>query len=216
MIKEVTILVHGFNKSSSDMSYLEAGLKSAGFDVISVSLPTTFSTLEQCRNSLYLQIKEVVDEVDVVNFVAHSMGGLITRSFIDFEDQKNVGKCIFIATPHNGSKLASIANYIPLYSAVFKPIRDLLPSLKHKSFGSNKTFKIGAIAGNKNKDVIGRLFLSDKSDGRVEISSVITNDIDELIILPYNHNKIHHKRETLIAVKEFLITGSFDNYKQSL
>lgn len=209
MRKEITILVHGFNKSQSDMAYLEAGLKASGFTVLSVNLPTTFASLEQCRNSLAEQIKEVVEEYEVVNYVAHSMGGLISRAFIASVQQNNVGKCVFIATPHKGSKLAAIATAIPLYSNIFKPVKDLLPNLKYSSFASRKGFKIGLIAGSRNEGVIGRLFLPAESDGRVEISSVKSKDMDEFIILPYRHNKIHKNRETLAAVKKFLAQGTF-------
>jgi len=208
--KEVTILVHGFNKNMSDMSYLETGLKVAGFNVVTVNLPTTFGSLEQCRHALDLQIKDIVNEADVVNYVAHSMGGLITRSFIDSAQQQNVGRCVFIATPHGGSKLAAIANFIPWYAAVFKPITDLLPNLTYRSFKSNKHFKIGLIAGSKNEGIIGRLFLSNASDSRVEISSVKTQDMDELIIMPFSHSKIHHQYETLVAVERFLMAGTFE------
>ncbi len=209
MKKEITILIHGFRKNNSDMSYLETGLKAAGFAVLSVKLPTTFGSLAQCRNALYRQINEIVQEFDVVNYVAHSMGGLITRAYIDSVEKNNVGKCVFIATPHNGSRLATIAGLIPLYSRVFRPIRDLLPNLQYRSFAENKRFKIGVIAGSRNESMIGRLFLPDDSDGRVEISSVKSNDMDELIILPYNHHNIHKNRETLVAVKNFLARGTF-------
>lgn len=209
MKREVTVLIHGFNKSKSDMLYIEAGLKSAGFEVLSVSLPTTFCSLEQCCNSLFLQIKEIVDSADMVNYVAHSMGGLITRYFIDSMGQTNVGKCVFIATPHGGSKLASIASFIPLYSTIFKPIKDLIPGLSYRDFGSDKNFKIGVIAGCQNDGIIGRLFMSRQSDGRVEISAVKTNDMDDFVIVPYGHSDIHHNSKTLLLVKNFLSTGAF-------
>ncbi|NRA56179.1 MAG: hypothetical protein HRU23_18720 [Gammaproteobacteria bacterium] len=210
MSTEITILVHGFNKNISDMAYLETGLKQAGFDVFAVNLPARFGSLEQCRNALYHQIKDIVHGVDVVNYVAHSMGGLITRSLIASIKQQNVGHCVFIATPHGGSKLAAIANCIPLYATVFKPITNLLPNLKYPTFTSHHNFKIGLIAGSHNQGLIGRLFLSNASDGRVEISAVKTPDMDEFKILHYSHTKIHHSNETLIAVKKFLTTGSFE------
>jgi len=205
----VTILVHGFNKNKSDMAYLEKGLRQAGHEVFSVNLPTTFCSLEECRNSMFLQINEIIKNAAIVNYVAHSMGGLITRSFIEKEKQCNVGNCVFIATPHNGSKLAKIADFIPLYSTVFKPIKDLLPNLNFRAFDSNKHFKIGVIAGSQNEGVIGKLFLPEENDGRVEVSSVKTTDMDDFVILPYGHADIHHKEDTLVLVDKFLKKGCF-------
>lgn len=142
MTKEITVLVHGFSKNKSDMRFLESGLSSSGFEVFVVSLPTTFSSLEQCSKSLFLQIKDIVDEYEVVNFVAHSMGGLITRSFIEHIGQEKIGKCVFIATPHSGSSLASFASLIPLYQDIFKPIKDLLPSSGCSFFYPEKNLKL--------------------------------------------------------------------------
>ncbi len=137
------------------------------------------------------------------------MGGLITRKYIKSINQDNVSKCVFIATPHNGSKLAEIANHIPFYSRIFRPIEGLLPN--SIQYNLNKDIKIGLIAGDKNKGIIGKLFLLDKSDGRVEVSSVETQDASEMVVLHFGHKEIHQQHETLLLVKNFLLSGKFAN-----
>lgn len=213
MKNEITILVHGFNKNKDDMAYLTNGLNKSGFKTFSVNLPTTFGSLEECKQSLYLQVNDFIKNYKIINYVAHSMGGLIVRNYIKSINQNNIGKCIFIATPHNGTKLAEIANYIPFYARIFKPIKSLLPNLHLFHHDLNVNFKIGLIAGDKNTGLLGKLFLPDKSDGRVEVSSIKTQDADEMIILPFGHKEIHQQHETLIFVRQFLTTGSFTKTK---
>jgi len=208
----ITILVHGFNKNKNDMFYLENGLNKYGFKTFSVNLPTTFGTFEECRNSFYLQINDFIKDYNSVNYVAHSMGGLIVRDYIEYTNQHNVDKCIFIATPHNGSKLAEIATFIPFYKNIFKSINALLPN--NKLSYKNLNIRIGLIVGDKNKGILGKLFLSKDSDGLVETSSVKTIDANEVIILHFGHKEIHQQYETLIYVKQFLTTATFVTIKK--
>jgi uncharacterized alpha/beta hydrolase family protein len=211
MKEEITVLVHGFNKDKYDMAFLEKGLRESGFKTVSVNLPTTFGTLEECRQSLSLQINNLIRKDTIVNYVAHSMGGLIIRAYINEVKQNNVGKCLFIATPHNGSRLANIANIIPFYSKIFRPIEILLSGSKLSPSSLDKNIKVGLIAGNKNANLLGKLFLSNKSDGRVEVASVKFKDADEFIELPFGHKEIHHQYKTLMLVKNFLQQGTFVN-----
>lgn len=209
-MKRIIILVHGFFKSRSDMQYLEKGLIEAGYDVVSVSLPTTFASFNQCRQALHEQVYDLVCDADEVNYVAHSMGGLIVRSFIDSIQQSNISKCVFIATPHGGSKLAKYADCIPFYSRIFKPIKSLLPGSQQTLVNENKRFSIGCIAGCRADDILGRLLLPKNSDGRVEIDSAKPPDMDDFVSLPYGHARIHHQIETFNLVRVFLELGSFN------
>lgn len=120
-----------------------------------------------------------------VNYVAHSMGGLIIRAFINNAKYNNVGKCVFIATPHEGSRLADIANTIPFYSKIFRPIESLLSNAHFPPASLDKKIKVGLIARHKNTSLLGKLFLSNESDGRVEISSVKFKDTEEFVELSH-------------------------------
>ncbi len=210
MSTALIVLVHGFNKDRDDMCFLQEQLSSLGFEVLSVDLPTTFGTIEDSVNSLYLQIWHEVSDGRPVSFVAHSMGGLIVRSFSDKFHQINFKKLVFIATPHGGSKLADIANNIPGYSFVFKPIKDLLSDVKYPTFPIARRFNVGIIAGDKNRGILGGLFLSPESDGRVEVSSARASDVDDFIVVPFAHKEIHQQPLTAKLVAHFLKYGNFN------
>lgn len=211
MDNQITILSHGFNKTREDMLFLSEGLKAHGIKNIVVNLPTTFKTLNECLDSFHIQIYDIVKEYRTINFVGHSMGGLIIRSYINKHQLDNVYRCIFIATPHLGSELAAISALIPFYRKIFKPINNLQPSKENKYLLNNKNIEIGIIIGSKNNTVFGNIFLSKKSDGRVEPFSAISDDAKETIILPYGHKEIHHKEKTLEMVMNFILNGIFLN-----
>ena len=191
------------------MSFLEKGLSEAGFETFSANLPTRFGSLEKCLHALHDQIGKLVREYSSVNYVAHSMGGLIAREYINHTGQENVGKCVFIATPHRASQLAGIAGRIPFYSRIFKTVHPILPGSGYVPPGLSEGVSLGLIAGERNGHLLGRLFLPVQSDGRIEVSSVETRDASEFIVLPYGHKEIHHQQETLDHVKNFLLKGTF-------
>lgn len=210
MSNRLIVLVHGFNKNRDDMRFLHRRLSSLGFNVISVDLPTTFGTIDDAVNSLHLQVSHQISNARPVSFVAHSMGGLIVRRFTEKYHQMDLDNMVFIATPHRGSKLADIANAIPGYSFLFKPIKSLLSESRYSTFPSARSFKIGIIAGNRNSGVLGGLFLSPESDGRVEVDATRASDVDDFIVVPFGHQEIHQQALTAELIVHFLKCGNFN------
>lgn len=209
MKDSITILAHGFNRTKSDMRYMERGLSDFGFQTFSVHLPALFGSLEDCRNAMHSQVGDIVRDFRVVNYAAHSFGGLVVRSYIESLGQENVGRCVFIAAPHRGSKLARTAKFIPLYTRIFRPLDDMAGYRDESSIRRERSFPVGLIAGNHNNLLLGKIFLSDESDGRVEVSSVESDDASDYIVLPFGHHEIHHQRRTLELVRNFLANGAF-------
>lgn len=209
MSDHTVILVHGFNKSKSDMRFMEETLQTAGFTTYSADLPTTFGSMDECVASLRLQTKVLIEQAENISYIAHSMGGLITRKYIDKFKPPNIVACVFIATPHFGSQLARVADYVPGYSAIFKPIKSLLPGKNYIEFPETRSFRVGVIAGNSNEGLLGKLMLSAESDGRVEVSSTVADDVNDFITVPYGHKRIHHHPHTGALVIRFLKEGEF-------
>lgn len=209
MSEILVVLVHGFFKNQDDMRFLRQQIELEGLKTQSVTLPTTFGSLDDAVKSLHLQIGGRISGDSKICFVAHSMGGLIVRRYIDKYGSNFVHSCIFIATPHGGTKLADIANVIPGYSAVFKPISCLISGNSYISFDDAKTFKIGIIAGSKRVGILGNLFLSSESDGRVEVSSANAVDADDFVVVPFGHQDILNQPETASLVLKFLRNGTF-------
>jgi pimeloyl-ACP methyl ester carboxylesterase len=211
---DLVILVHGYCGSRRDMRFLEKGLRNLGHETVPVSLPATFGSLDDCLESMRRQLKNIVPAGRGTAFVAHSLGGLVVRSYLETDKPSDVHACIFIATPHGGSKLADIACGIPGFAYVFPATRDMtsrknrIPAALH-SEAPHYHANIGAIAGSANRSVLGRVFLSLRSDGRVEMDSAATGDADDSLTLPFGHHEILFRLPTLLAVDSFLKRGTF-------
>ncbi|HJO94020.1 MAG TPA: alpha/beta fold hydrolase [Victivallales bacterium] len=209
--RQLIVLAHGFFDNKKTMNYLESGLKSSGYSTFSVNLPTYLGTIDECCFSLRAQIDQLIKQYETVHFVAHSMGGLIIQKYLTGYIPCNLGNCVFIATPNRGSKLADIISFVPLVNKIFKSLNELKTDSEHSfNLRDLKTStKIGIIAGTKNNLITGKLFLSDKSDGRVEIESAKNDFMHDYIEFYYGHREIHKQPEVLNAVKYFINEAKF-------
>ena len=65
------------------MRFMEETLPDRRFYNILADLSTTFGSMDECRASLRLQTKVLIEQAENISYIAHSMGGLITRKYID-------------------------------------------------------------------------------------------------------------------------------------
>lgn len=210
-ILETVILVHGFYHDYTNMLVLQEYLSEMGYDTVTVDLPTKFNSLKDCCATFKSQLQKLKLNSSKIHFVGHSMGGLIIRSFLSENKVPNLGKCVLITTPNQGSRLADILSPLMIPAQIFKPLRaltstaqDILPPL------NSPCPEFGIIAGKCNQLFWGKLFLSDNSDGRVEVESSKFDLMTDFIILPYHHKAIHFKKDTAQLIDSFLQTGQFE------
>lgn len=214
-MRKKLVLVHGYYKNNKDMLTLEENLKKLGNEAISVELPLTFEDITDATSVFEEIIAKIVDDLkedEKISLVGHSTGGLVIRLFLS--NTKHIDKihrCVLIATPNQGSKLADVVSELsPMFINIFKTLRSLkYENVKELQLKHIDSVEIGAIAGNKSNLLSDKL-LNDENDGRVEISSTLCEELKDFIILPYGHNEIHHKLETAKLVDIFLKEGNFN------
>ncbi|NLG33333.1 MAG: alpha/beta hydrolase [Syntrophomonadaceae bacterium] len=147
-----------------------------------------------------------------IHLVGYSMGGLVIRSFLACNDIPQLGRCVLIATPNQGTKLADISEkYLKPLVLIVRPLQVLTTNCLNIGQPMNQSkIEIGVIAGNKNNHPLG-VFLTPDSDGLVEVESTKYTDMSDFIIVPYGHLEIHRQTATAQLVHRFLQTGSFRN-----
>ncbi|WP_052693565.1 alpha/beta fold hydrolase, partial [Desulfosporosinus sp. I2] len=206
-IDKTVVLIHGYNKNESDMLTLKSNLTDLGYNCITLNLPTRFGTLDECNQVLQSELNKILStmaEQQQLHLVGHSMGGLIIRSYLANNFSPNIGRCVLIAPPNNGSKLADLA--IKLFSPVtkiYKPLNDLRTNSNQISQPvSIPCPEIGVIAGNKSNLLLGILLLNE-NDGRVEVDSTKLDGMKDFIVKRYSHKEIHHRYDIAILIDNF-------------
>ena len=104
------ILVHGYGCSRGVWWFLRRRFEAAGHVVATVSLTPPYASIGNLEPQLARRIEEVcaATGADQAVLVAHSMGGLVCRSYLARHGSGRVERLITIASPHSGSRLARI------------------------------------------------------------------------------------------------------------
>ena len=209
--KTLVVLIHGFCKGADDMQFWKKALAPEFPNVITPDLPTTFSSFEQCLQELTTAIAAAEPEkYDQIYITGHSMGGLLAREYLQRHKPVNVKKLLCVGTPHFGSKLADIALCFPGAGWIWKPLHALkLSARKTLTTPQIDGLEIAVIVSTNNGHWPGKLFLSDKADGLVDLASAHAPDAAHISYTKANHVKMQYDQETADLIKKFLLDGKF-------
>jgi len=108
--KQPIILIHGYGCSRGVWWKIRRDLEAAGHTVASVSLVPPYASIGKLVPQLAQRIDQVctASGAQQVILVGHSMGGLVSRSYLARHGIAQVAKLITIASPHQGSELSRI------------------------------------------------------------------------------------------------------------
>ena len=108
--KQPILLVHGYGVSRGIWWLLRRRLEAAGHTVATLSLVPPYTSIGKLVPQLNQRIEEVCATTGSkqVTLLAHSMGGLVCRSYLARHGIARVDRLITLATPHAGTELARI------------------------------------------------------------------------------------------------------------
>ena len=183
----------------------------ANTDIVTPDLPTTFKSFESCLDKLeYLLESYRVESYSEVYVAGHSMGGLLAREYLQKKKFPNVKYLVCVGTPHAGSKLADIALMLPFVGKIWKPLHALKTTARQKLTTPNiPDLKIGVIVSLNNGDWLGKIFLSQNSDGRVESFSANASDAQAVAYVQSRHDDMQYDSVVTSLIEKFFCTGNF-------
>lgn len=90
---------------------LKKHLESKGYKAITVNLPLRFVALDECISLFEDQFQQLLPNFgcyEKIHFIGYGMGGLVIRSLLAANTVAKLGRCVLIATPNQGTKIADI------------------------------------------------------------------------------------------------------------
>lgn len=190
------VLVHGYLAPGAVMWPLAARLRRAGHT-------TTLFKYRSHRGDIARHVKDLrtfIQSGDGAPFalVSHSMGGLVVHAALDDAQIRKPQAAVFIATPHNGSRLARAVRKGPLARFMSDGARVLASGVNLRP----SDVPCGVIVGLKDRTVR-------PAEARF---SGATDQLD----LPYGHNELLVRPQTAAAVTRFIKTGRFETRERLL
>ncbi|MDQ3332623.1 MAG: alpha/beta hydrolase, partial [Planctomycetota bacterium] len=103
MSGKVVILVHGMGRSSKSWPKLSKRLEEAGYQVIAFDYPSTRCAISDSAEFLAKVIRWL-EGVEEINFVCHSMGGLVIRAYLANHSDDRIARMVMLAVPNLGAE----------------------------------------------------------------------------------------------------------------
>lgn len=214
MSKHVVVL-HGLALNRLWMSPLAFYLKRAGYVVHNISYPSTRLTIQDiAQQRLIPFLKSLPTDMAELNFVTHSMGGIVLRAcFKDFSPPVS-GRTVMIGPPNHGSEAADILKNLSLFKWYFGPAgQELVTDPEHstpKKLGP-VNFETGVIAGSRG---FFHLYFGQKlpkpNDGLVTEASTKVKGLTDHITLNTDHSMMVFSPQVMRQTVHFLQNGLFN------
>ncbi len=180
------LLIHGLFNNRASWFWFKWSLAKRGFrSLVTINL-SSYHNEEALTELVAKRVDELRHTLSVerVHLVGHSMGGVIARNYLQLRGGENkVDCCVFLGTPHAGSKLSPFA-LSPL-SNVLVPNSDFLN-------------RLAASTPPPNTKVVN--IYSSKDNMVVPACSAHLDSADNIILDRIGHTGLLYRRKSIIAV----------------
>ncbi len=210
---ECVVLLHGLARTSSSMNELEQRLTNEGYYVANVDYPS--------RKKEIIKLSEIAINEGLsrchehasnpVNFVTHSLGGILVRQYYKNHPPEGVKRVIMLGPPNNGSEIVDTLKNLPGYDLLNGPAGQQLGTGDDdlpKHLGA-VNFELGVIAGTRSINLILSTFLPNPDDGKVSVESTKVDGMCGFVTLPVSHPFLMQNDQVISEVINFLAYGKF-------
>ncbi len=210
---EVVVLLHGLARSYKSMKKMEKSLITEGFKTCNISYPSTKYSIDKLVTDFVLpKIQQCVKNSNLpVNFVTHSLGGIIVRYLAIQEKDFEIGRVVMLSPPNKGSEVVDKLGDLWLFGAINGPAGRELGTGKESipnTLGP-AIFDVGIITGNKSINWILSAIIEGKDDGKVSVENAKLEGMKDFLVIPATHPFIMKNKVAIEQTIYFLKNGNF-------
>ena len=204
------VLLHGLGRSPRSMASLGETLEGSGFRVVNIGYASMKHPIRELVESLHAELRACCLDADHrLDFVTHSLGGILVRAYVDAHPPGNLGRVVMLSPPNRGSELADRVRETWLAQLNPVPVVEELgtnPESIPNRLGP-PPFEVGVITGDRSWHP-GAWLIEGKDDGVVSVESARLEGRDFLVV-DADHTFIMRNPEVARQVVRFLRTGAF-------
>jgi pimeloyl-ACP methyl ester carboxylesterase len=209
------VLLHGIGVGSWTLKKLERTLQRRSFATLNLNYASRKKPLEALAEDIHAPIAAFAAQCDgAIHFVAHSMGGLVTRVYLSRHRPARLGRVVMLGTPNGGSEIADLLKGFAVYRAVFGPAGLQLTTEQAPVLTAlpSPDYAIGIIAGCRTIAPIASTFVLPRpNDGKVSVASAKLSGMADHIVVKAAHAGLPRHPIAIEQTIAFLHDGRFSS-----
>jgi hypothetical protein len=207
---EVVLLLHGVLRSSRNTATLGKRLEEQGFTVVRLDYASTCLPLEKHAENLRSVVSSL-DKAKTIHIVAHSMGGLVARTYLrGGSPDPRIKRVVMLGTPNHGAELADMFSDLKLFGFIFGPAGQELCTVKRNGeidCNLPKGIEAAIVAGGLGRKPGINPLLKADNDGVVTVESTKLPGACDFLRVTAHHGALMRNAQVAEAVARFLRIG---------
>ena len=198
---EEVILLHGLCRTSRSMAKMERALTEAGYKVKNVDYPSRSAPVPKLADDA---IGKAVgdcqrDGAAKIDFVTHSLGGILVRSYLARHPVPSLGRVVMLAPPNQGSEVVDKLGGLLLFngSTARRETNSARARMPRPTDSARRTFPVGVIAGDRSLNWINSLLIPGRDDGKVSVERTKLAGMSDHIVIHTTHPFIMRNRQVI-------------------
>jgi pimeloyl-ACP methyl ester carboxylesterase len=207
------VLLHGIARTSRSLKKLEAALQRSQFATLNLDYDSCKKPLDALASDIHSEIADFARKTDgLIHFVAHSMGGLLTRVYLAKHRPAGLGRVVMLGTPNGGSEVADVLKRFAIYRAFYGPAGLQLSTDQNPTLRSLPPvdYALGIVAGSRSLDPISSIFILPKpNDGKVSVHHTRLDGMTDHTTVKASHPGLVRHPIAIDQTIAFLLQGRF-------
>lgn len=212
--QEYVILLHGLCRSGRSMIPMGQALSKAGYKVVNMDYPSRSASIQMLSEDA---VGRAVADCQMngavkINFVTHSLGGILVRSYLARHTIPNLGRVVMLGPPNQGSEVVDKLGSWWLFKKLNGPAGNELGTDKSSTPNllGPANFCVGVIAGDRSINWINSLLIPGSDDGKVSVERTKLAGMTDDLVIHAAHPFLMRHRTVIRQTVCFLRTGRFE------
>ncbi len=209
---ETVILLHGLGRTRWSLWRLEQALRHDGYDVVNLTYPSRSHSVEELARDCLAPLVAAQVPAARLNFVTHSLGGIVLRCYLRDHAVPNLGRVVMLAPPNNGSEVADRLQPTWFYRTVNGPAgQELGTAGLPAALGPwpSGTGELGIIAGDRSLNPLFSSWQSGPNDGKVVVGHARLDGMTDFLTVHSSHTWLAWRGVVITQIQTFLRSGRF-------